>query len=260
MRIGSVPYLNGKPLVWKLGDEPGIELLCEVPSRLSTMLQRREIVAGLVSVAACFSNQNLQIVPKISISCVGKAESVRLFYNGSPESIRSVALDKSSLSSIVLAKVVLKERYGIKPEFIDMPPTLTEMMQKCDGGVVIGDPAMQLYTNVECPSLDLGEEWFALTGLPFVFAVWAVNPGMASSDLSSILLRAKDAGIKCIDEISESESRRLGLPMKLCQTYLCSIMNYDLTDKHIEGMHLFREKAIQHGFIPGCHIPEFYRG
>lgn len=144
MRIGSVPYMNGKPLIWGLEHDRRVELTCEVPSKLAAMLRKHEIAAGLVSVAACFSNPELQIVRGITISCDGPVESIKLFHTGDIGSIRTVALDTSSLTSVLLAKVILKEKYGLSPDFISMPPSLSSMLAKCDAAVIIGDPAMQV--------------------------------------------------------------------------------------------------------------------
>ena len=120
MRIGSVPYLNAKPLIWGLDREPEVQLTYEAPSRLAAMLEDRQIAAGMVSSVACFLNPALQIVPDISISCVGPAESVKLFYKEGLESIRRVALDTSSLTSVLLGKIILRERYELLPDFISM--------------------------------------------------------------------------------------------------------------------------------------------
>lgn len=250
MKLGSVPYLNGMPLIWGLKNEPDVELRCEVPSGLAVSLREGRIAAGLVSVVACFLNPELQFAPGISISSIGPVDSVRLFHKGNVESIRKVALDKSSLTSVVLTKVILSERYGLTPELFDMPPSLPDMLRECDAALVIGDPAMQAYAESEWPSLDLGEEWHELTRLPFVFAGWAVNPKLVTHDLIDILHRSKSVGLSSFDEISELEARRLNLPVEVCLRYLTDIMNYDLTDDHIQGISLFREKAQRLGFVP----------
>lgn len=257
MRIGSVPYLNGKPLVWELDDNEKLECIYEVPSKLAYMLREKSIAAGLVSVAACFTNPNLQILPGISISCIGPARSVKLLYKEEISQIRTLALDTSSLTSVMLAKIILKERYGLSPEFRSMPPLVDEMMGECDAAVVIGDTAMRV-RHGRWPELDLGEEWYALTNLPFVFAAWAVNPDMVNPELTEILLRSKRNGLNNLDKISVSESKRLGIPYDICFEYLARIMNYDLTDEHIRGLALFHKKALNHGFIPESRIPQIY--
>jgi len=258
MRVGTVPYLNGKPLVWGLGDEPEVELIQEVPSRLASMLEKRELAAGLVSSVACFMNPRLQIVPNISISCIGPAESVKLFYKESLESIRRVALDTSSLTSVLLAKIILRERYELLPEFIAMPPSLPDMLEVCDAAVVIGDTTMCAPVG-RWPALDLGQEWYLLTGLPFVFAVWAVNPDLAAPNPLEILGRAKSRGLKSLLEISEAEASRLELHVGVCFHYLSEIMDYDLTDRHMEALLVFRERAQRYGLMAGGHKLELYR-
>lgn len=254
MKIGSVPYLNAKPLVRGLDPR---QVIYEVPSRLASMLKNGEIAAGMVSSVACFLNPDLKIAPGMSISCAGPAESVKLFHEVDLQSIRTVALDTSSLTSVLLAKIILKERHGLSPEFIDMPPDLDEMLANCDGAVTIGDVTMQAPQG-KWRELDLGSEWHKLIGLPFVFAVWAVNPQLGEKGLVDTLLRSKEHGLKSLDEISESEAKRLGLPYETCYHYLSEIMNYDLTGRHIEALNLFRSKAREHGFISGNHALELY--
>lgn len=245
-KLGTIPYLNGKPLTYGLDDEPAVELVTDVPSRLAEMLKAHEIAAGLVSSVACFMNRGLQIIPGISISCRGPAESVKIFHKTKPEEIATVALDTSSLTSVLLAKVILHERYNITPKFISMPPSVEEMLDACDAAVVIGDTAMKVQPG-RWAEIDLGSEWYSLTGLPFVFAFWAVNPEMASPELIDILHRAKLRGLGALSEIAESESRRLGLSFEKCYHYLRDIMVYDLTKDHLESLNIFSEKIRKFG-------------
>lgn len=258
IRIGSVPYLNGKPLVYKLDENPDVELIQEVPSRLAILLKEGIIAAGLVSSAACFMNHKLQIVPGICISSNGPAESVKLLYNGELSDIKKVALDTSSITSVTLAKVILSERYNLNPEFVSMPPVVPAMLHACDAAVVIGDPAMQIPRG-RWTEIDLGDEWHKLTGLPFVFAAWAVNPDMADRKLTGILQAVKALGLQSLDDISSTESKRLNLPVDVCYRYLDVIMDYDLTEEHLKALRLFRQKVIELGIIPNAHMPELFQ-
>lgn len=242
MKIGAVPYLNGKPLVHGLDREPGFELITDVPSRLAQMLRDKEIAAGLLSVFACFQNPSLHMIPGICIGCDGPADSVQIFLGKPVAQVRTVALDTSSLSSVNLARIILRERYEIMPEFVDMRPDVEEMLDQCDAAVTIGDITMTTPQD-RWPMLDLGEEWKRLTGLPFVFAVWAVNPDMASPDLVEILTEAKERGMASLQAISKSESRRLDLPYQTCYRYLSEIMDYDMGERHCQALEMFREKS-----------------
>ncbi len=259
MKIGSVPYLNAKPLIWGLPHEPGVDLSFAVPSQLAVQLRNGELAAGMVSTAACFEDSDLQIAPGMSVSCNGPVQSVKLFHRDSLESVRRVALDTSSMTSVLLAKVILRERYGLTPEFVDMPPRIADMLDCCDAGVMIGDPAMKVLAG-RYSELDLGEEWHSLTGLPFVFAAWLVNPDVATPEVVAVLQRSKEYGLGRFEEISGSESMRLDLPYDVCHHYLSVIMDYDLTDRHMEGLSLFRRKAVEYGFVSGDHELRLYEG
>lgn len=259
MKIGSVPYMNARPLIWGLPREPDVDLSFAVPSQLAVRLRNGELAAGMVSSVACFLNPRLQIAPGMAVASKGPVQSVKLFLNGDVESIRRVALDTSSLTSVLLSKVVLSESYGLSPEFVDMPPHVEDMLGACDAAVMIGDPAMKVPAH-RYRELDLGEEWYKLTGLPFVYAVWAVNPDLASPALVDVLQRSKAYGIERFEEISESEAKRLGLPYEVCFRYLSEIMDYELSDRHMEGLRLFREKARRLGFVSGNHELRLYEG
>lgn len=257
MKIGSVPYLNAKPLIWGLHQERDVDLSFAVPSGLAVMLRNGELAAGMVSSVACFLNPHLQIAPGMNVASNGPVQSVKLFHNSGLESIRRVALDTSSLTSVLLSKVILSEAYGLSPEFVDMPPCIEDMLDDCDAAVMIGDPAMKV-PGGRYPELDLGEEWHKLTGLPFVYAVWAVNPELASAELVDVLQRSRAYGIGRFAEISKSEAERLDLPYEVCFRYLSEVMDYDLTDRHLEGLNLFREKARRLGFVSGDHELRLY--
>lgn len=245
--IGAVPYTNGAPLVYGLEKEPGVRLIRAVPSKLARMLQAKEIDVGLVSSAACFLNPSLEIVPGISISSIGPARSVKIFYKHRLEEAKKVALDTSSLTSVLLARVILRERFEIFPEFVNMPPDVDNMLEVCDAAVVIGDTTMRVPEG-RWQYLDLGQAWHELTGLPFTYAVWAANPD-APKEIVGTLMRAKEQGLSNLAQISRLEAERLGLSYEECYEYLSSLMNYDLSPDHILGIELFRQKAVSYGLV-----------
>ncbi len=81
-----------------------------------------------------------------------------------------------------------------------------------------------------------------MTGLPFVFAIWAYrNDHPDSRKLSEILHIAKDMGCDAIAELSKLYAERLGLTEIRCHHYLASCIYYDLGLDEETGMQLFRE-------------------
>lgn len=251
-RLAAPPYMNARPLIWGLRHGSNVRCEFSAPSRIARLLEAHEIHAGLVSIAALFTNPRLAIVSGISISCKGQARSVKVFHKVPMQQIRTVALDASSLSSVLLAKIILQERFGLTPKYVSMSPVIPRMLEICDAAVTIGDVTMCTDLG-NCEAVDLGEEWCNLTGLPFVFAVWALDKQMYSDRLALTLLRSKHLGIRRLEEIAQSESERLGLDKDVCYHYLATVMQYDLTHLHLEAIALFRQKALAHGLVAGRH-------
>ena len=250
MKLGSLPYLNVKPLVYSLergGLPQGWEIVYAPPAELAEMLARGEIAAAPVSSFACFENPDLDICPGICIAAHGPVESVLMFSKKPIHTVQTVALDTDSLSGANMLKIILDEAYDLRPQFICLPPgPVADTLDISDAVLVIGDRAM-LFPKDGLFVLDLAEEWGKLTGLPAVFAVWA-GPGI-TPEVIDILHDAKRKGMAAIDHIAQEESARLGLPFETCRHYLSDVMIYDLGERELLGLKLFRDKAIEHGLV-----------
>ncbi len=251
VKLGCLPYLNVKPLVYRFehGELPeGWDLVYATPSTLAKMLASERIDAAPVSSFACLANRDLGIVPGICIASEGEVTSVLMLSKCEPQKVRSVAADTSSLSGRALLRIVLSENYGVHPEFVDCEPVIEKMLAEHDGALIIGNPAM-LADKTGLHVLDLGDEWMKLTGLPAVFAVWAGPKQSITPELVDQLTAAKEDGLQRIVEISKEQSLRLGLPQKLCEDYLARVMKYDLGPQQIESLRTFGQKARKHGLI-----------
>lgn len=251
MKLGCLPYLNVRPLVHTLesgGLPEGWEFVYAPPSALARMLEAGEIAAAPVSSFACLRNPDLQMCPGICISADGPVWSVLILSRVPPERIARVALDTSSLSGAAMARIILDESYGVRPQFVRADPGVLRggAPYDADAVLLIGDPAM-LYPKEGLYVLDMGAEWMKLTGLPAVFAVWAgleMRP-----ELVCVLQEAKAQGLSLLPEIAEKESRRLGLPFETCYEYLSEIITYDMRDREMRSLEVFRRKASAHGLL-----------
>ena len=113
--------------------------------------------------------------------------------------VKTVAVDNSSRTSAVLARIVFDEFYQTRPDFRPSPPDLASMLAQNDAAVLIGDTALKFMKENELPNaekqkaflrygpeplevFDLAERWKFLTGLPFVFAFWAARPGFQDEE------------------------------------------------------------------------------
>jgi chorismate dehydratase len=251
LRLGAVSYLNAEPTVHGLEREPGFRVERDVPSRVAERLHAGEVDLGLVpSIEYCFGRY--AIVPGIAIASRGPVRSVRLFYRGSLESIRKVALDTSSRTSVALVRILLRERLGADPEYVAMAPDVGGMLDAADAALVIGDPALD--HEHEAPTLDLGAEWRSLTGLPFVFAFWAGRPGAVSREQVAALQASLRAGIEAIPAIAAAYPRQSPGKGPENEEYLRSNIVYDLGEAEQAGLREFYRRAAGLGLIPS--VPE----
>lgn len=251
LRIGSVPYLNAKPLVdWFHSAEcdADVEVTYAVPSQLAQMLRRDELDVANVSIFEAFQNPGLTLVPGISISAYGAVKSVRLFSQVPLAEVRTVALDTASLTSAALAKILITEQFHAEPRYVSQPPHLETMLHTCDAGLIIGD--LKLFAlHAETTVYDLGQGWFDLTGLPFVYAGWLARTDRVSPEMASILNRAKTWGLERLEPLAAKWAERMNLPLDRSRDYLLNIMNYDLTPDQRHGLETFRQKCLRHGLL-----------
>lgn len=251
IRLGCLPYLNVKPLVYPFehGLLPrGWELVYAPPAVLAEMLLDGRVDLAPVSSFACLADEQLSVVPDICISSDGSVKSVLMLSKVPFDRIRTVAADTSSLSGIALLKIVLSELYGLLPEFVPKPPDIRYMLENYDAALIIGNPAM-LYDKRGLYVLDLGDAWKKLTGLPAVFAVWAGIYSEEKAFLAAVLRDAKNEGLGRIEEIAQEESHRLGISIEECRDYLTNVIRYDLGDRELESLRVFGRKAFENGLI-----------
>ena len=253
VKVGAVSFLNTKPLIYPLLDDsqfPGsevIELSLAVPSRLATELKDGDLDVGLIPIIEYFrADIGYRIIHDISICSRGPVLSIQLFSRLPIPAIRSIALDTSSRSSRALVQIVLAEKYNLHPEFHSCPPTIDPQEADTDAVLLIGDTALRQLGATDY-ALDLGAEWTALTGLPFVYACWVARGEVNLGQVPQTLLNAKKDGIKRIPEIVRIESQRLGFPESLCRDYLTKHIFYELGDSEIAGLKKFYELAVKHG-------------
>lgn len=251
LRIGTVPYLNAKPLIdWFHSGEckEDVKLTFAVPSALARMLREGELDVANCSIFESFQNPDITIIPNISISAYGAVKSVRLFSRVPLSDIRSVALDSSSLTSAALIQILLAELHGIEPRYKNFPPDLEEMLEICDAGLLIGD--LKLFDFHDgTQEFDLGQAWLELTGLPFVYAAWQARNDSDLKAVSDILAKAKNWGLARLPDIASKWALKFKLPTDRCEDYLLNVMNYDLTPEQMTGLRLFQRKCLEHGLI-----------
>jgi chorismate dehydratase len=147
-----------------------------------------------------------------------------------------------------MARIVLTDRYGLTPEYIDHPPDLACMLAAADAAVLIGDIGITV-SGESLLDLDLGEEWHALTGLPFYFAGWVARDKAVLDRAASLFFEALEHGLARLPEIAAEEAVRLGISEERCYAYLAQVMRYHAGEAEMAGLQEFHRRALRLGLI-----------
>lgn len=226
MRLGSVSYLNAKPLLY------GLEARLATPAVLAGWLRAGEVDAALVPVVEVMENPVYWLVDGLGIGCLGPVYSVFLALRKPLGEVRRVALDPASRTSVRLTRWLLEQHHGLPVEYVDRG-------EAADAQLLIGDPAIAFrHANPEVPLLDLGEAWREATGLPFVFAVWALRA--PDAELAERLRAAARKGLAARTEIARQ-------PWEL--EYLTQHIRYELGEPERAGLARFAA-AIERPWAP----------
>jgi chorismate dehydratase len=255
-RISIIDYLNAAPLNYGFKHGLGSNLFnlkFQVPSACSDDLRRGDVDAGLISSIEYLRIPGLKIVPGLCIASPKRVRSVVLLSKVPLGSIKTLALDTSSRTSVVLAQLLLQERYGTLPQTSATPPNIEEMLVAHDAALMIGDAAMRV-NRENLMVLDLAEEWHSWTGLPFVFALWAVRPDApeldSSGGVSPFFHQSFELGKKNMETIIDEAQRTIGWTKQELRDYLTKNLSHTLGEAEMESLSLFYEKSVKMSFAP----------
>jgi chorismate dehydratase len=251
VRLGVVSYLNAEPLVFGLERDPAFVLVRDLPARIASMLSAGQVDLGMIPSAA-YADGDYAIVPGVAIASRGPVRSVRVYHRGPLGSVHRVALDTSSRTSVVLARILLREMLGREPVYVAAEPDLDVMLAQADAALMIGDPA--LYQPADVPAIDLGEEWTRRTALPFVYAFWAGPVGAVDPPAVARLQAALQEGLRSLPAIAASYNGCGAGQGALNESYLRANIHYGLGADEQEGLREFYRRAHDQGLLP--RLPE----
>ena len=260
IRIGAVSYLNARPLTWALHRQPERwDVRYDLPSACARLLHAGEVDLGLIPSVEYLERPDYRLVPGVGIGSRGAIRSVALYTRWDIEDIRSIALDTSSRTSVALVKVLCARRFGIHPDFQPHHPSLDGMLASADAALVIGDPALELDpAEYGVRKIDLGTEWTALTGLPFIYAAWTGRPDVLDESGVQALQDAQAAGVADSAVIAAEYSQGRPGIQALAESYLRDNVRYAMGPDETAGLQLFLDWAAELGIGPARRAVTFY--
>jgi len=249
-RLGRIEYLNVLPVYFALEHrfgENGFHLTPGTPADLNARLRRGDLdVSSISSLEYGRFPQDYLLLPDLSISSRGPVGSVLLCSRVPCAQLdgRLILVSQASATGAALLKVLMAELFQVKPRYCP-GPVAQGARAGCAAILAIGDEALRLSAGGDWPQqLDLGAAWLKLTGLPFVFGVWAVRRAFASAQpetaaaLHRLLLKSRAWGLESLPYLSRLAAAKLGQPAAQVQEYF-EKLDYSLGPDHEKGLHTF---------------------
>jgi chorismate dehydratase len=276
-KISVVKYLNAMPLAWGLLEGPqkqAFQPVLSIPAECADQLSRGSVDIGLIPSIEYQRIKGCRIVPGPAVASTHRVRSVILVSVMPLWKVKTVACDSGSRTSVALARIIFDEFYHIHPDFRPTEPNLIQMLAQSDAALLIGDHALKFMAEHELPNIekqkplvrlgseplqvfDLAERWRFLTGLPFVFAFWAVRDGFRDGGVVDELKKSRDFGVASIPAIAEKHSESLQIKKEFIREYLERNVHYYMDQACVEAMQLFYEKAERVGAIKSVRKLEF---
>jgi chorismate dehydratase len=276
-KISIVKYLNAVPLAWGILEGPQKEAfqpMLSTPAECADQLAAGSVDIGLIPSIEFQRIKGTRIVPGPAVASTHRVRSVILVSVMPLWKVKTVAFDKGSRTSVALSRIIFNDFYHTHPDFRPAEPNIADMLAQSDAALLIGDRALKFMEDNERPEaarqkpllrlgpeplqvFDLAERWRFLTGLPFVFAFWAVREGFQDASIVDVLKQSRDYGVAHTATIAEKYSAELQIKKEFIQEYLERNVHYYMDRSCVEALELFYEKAARVGAIKSVRRPEF---
>lgn len=252
-RVGHIRFLNCLPLYWGLartGGLVGLDLVADTPDRLSDALVEGSVDLGPISLVEYLRHhEDLLLLPDLAVGADGPVQSVVLVGRRPPERLDGarVAMGSTSRTSVLLARLLLEQRFGVRPRYRTRAPDLDAMLAEADAAVLIGDPALRAALGARASGLhvtDLAEAWRDWTGLPMVFAVWAVRRSYWEEAADQVRAatrafhRSRQAVAKDVAAVARDVAAGSGLSAEVLAAYFARL-DFSLGERQQAGMAAF---------------------
>lgn len=271
LRVGRIPYINCYPVYGAVdrGIVPFDATLVDgVPSVLNAAMAASELDVSVISaVEYARDASRYLLLPDLAISCDGPVRSVVLFSKRPAPELhgRRVFVSRSSMTSVALLELLFEHVWDAKPAFVPADAELTDVDRFADdthdARLVIGDAALLLWSRLRARhgatsgyhyAYDLGAEWKAWTGQPFVFAVWVAQRTTPVPDALAVhasLIASRDWGLAHLEPLALQAAVATGVDRALCLEYL-SGLDYGLSYPHLAGLTEFFRRLVLAGRVP----------
>jgi chorismate dehydratase len=213
LRIGRIPYLHAEPFYIDMARR-GLILTELTPRAIAMAAAKGEIDAGPVPLVDCFGLEDcMQPVAGFCLASVQEAGSSLLFSTKPIEALAGahIAITDDASTAPRLLDVLLRLKHQVHPA------SYRTLAAAHDAFLLIGNQGLRQRMGApDFPyTYDLGAEWHAWTGLPFVFARWMVRRDVSRKDLALLeeaLYAGLEEGVDALCQVAEPRQDLAMLP------------------------------------------------
>lgn len=248
--LGIIPDLYALPLFFKLREKvDNFNLIADYQINIAKMLREENLHAAFLSpISYAKDHLNYVLIPKLAVSSEGISNVICLYFQENLKEIKTISTDLKNTSEMVLAKLVLMEKYSSNPTFVFSEEPLEKMLEKSDAALIVGNANLQLkhYKN----KLDLVDEWSDMMELPYVHGIWVTRKNKLSDEEVKMIIDLGNNGANNLTEIANQFSEE----QEETLDYLLNF-SYQLNDNAKYGLIEFIRMAYYYDIIDD--LPDF---
>ncbi|MBI5470719.1 MAG: hypothetical protein HY961_00095 [Ignavibacteriae bacterium] len=255
-QVGSSTELYTRPLTRALQANTAVRLLEDSRPRIATLLREGELKLGLISpLDYAKESSDYRIIPNVGVAAERSCGSLLVRFREGVKNIRSLAVDPTYASEVVLAKIILSELFDLEPMILPMNAPVEVMLQKAEAALLVGNAAFRARDDSE-DVIDIVEEWDEMTGLPCVFGLWCGREPDLKPEYIEMIQHAMQKGVAGIADIAQEF-----LPDERAAVidYLESFA-YTLDERATAGLGEYMKYLYYHGLLPDVAELNFYKG
>ncbi len=213
------------------------------------LLQEGSTDLGIISaIEMARIKESLQLIPGMAVTTHGPAGMAQLFFKRGLKDITRVAVRNQANTSLILLKIIMREKYACNPEYILFEADLDQMLQEADAALIVGRDAINLRLRYQ-NRLDLGEEWHDLTGLPFVFSFFAGRKFVVGKEDMNPIMQSFSLGKEKLEKICKEFAEKDQVAWPTYHDFLTQIIAYQFTELDHDGLNEFFNYAFFFGYI-----------
>jgi chorismate dehydratase len=268
-RCGRIAYTNDLP-VYAAIDEGAVifpgDMMAGVPAELNVALLNGDLDISPISSAfyAAYPDRFV-LVPGICIGAAGPVHSIVCVSDVALEQLagRTIATTRESATGRMLFRLICR-RLGFDPVLVESDDPLSRYQADATPCLLIGDKAIDAAQQAPMAAVhDLGERWFAMTGLGMVYAVWAAREDYAIAEpervhaIADSLRMSLRWGLENMSRVIERAQTVLHRPAGFYETYYRAL-RFELDGDARAALTCFFEAAHAQGMIAAVPSLRFF--